>query len=180
MNEPAAPNVLEILEIGNEILRQKAAAIDDPRHPKLKELAAKMMATCLKHNGVGISAPQVGHSIRLIIVASAPNERYPDAPQMDPVVMINPQLVAQSSAEDFGLEGCLSIPGLYGQVIRRVRVVVSYLDLKGKRQCLTLEDFPARILQHELDHLDGTLFTDRAIPYSFITLKELDRKRRPS
>lgn len=180
MNEPSTPTPLEILEIGNPILRQKAKPVDDPTLPGLKQLTDNMLATCRAHSGVGISAPQVGRSIRLIIVASQPNKRYPYAPHMDPVVMINPQLTYDSAPNaaltETGLEGCLSIPGIYGLVPRSTDVVVSYFELgTGEHREVELHGFPARIFLHELDHLDGVLFTDRAKPETFISAKELSR-----
>lgn len=161
-----------ILHQGAPLLRQPAsplplpsslasAAAEPGAEAALQALIDDLIALTLKHNGVGIAAPQVGLSQRLIIVASRPNERYPDAPLMAPVAMINPQLRDRSDAQVYGWEGCLSVPGQRGWVPRAQTVELDYWDRWGRRQRQQLSGFIARIFQHELDHLDGVLFPDR-------------------
>ncbi|MCX7596089.1 MAG: peptide deformylase, partial [Fischerella sp.] len=111
--------------------------------------------------GVGIAAPQVAQSYRVMIVASRPNPRYPDAPEMEPTAMINPKIITHSTAVVKGWEGCLSIPGIRGLVPRYEAVEVEYTDRNGKLQKQLLNGFIARIFQHEHDHLDGIVFLDR-------------------
>jgi peptide deformylase len=111
---------LEVAQVGNPILRQVAQpvyTIDDSIH----RLIADLMATLLESNGVGIAAPQAMVSLRLLIVASRPNPRYPSAPEMEPTVMINPRLLSVSEAIEKGWEGCLSVPGIRGWVRAIVR-----------------------------------------------------------
>jgi len=120
-----------------------------------------MLATMLERNGVGIAAPQVYISKRVIIVASRPNLRYPDAPEMDGVVMVNPEILAFSQAACLGEEGCLSVPNERGQVERAQSIRVRYFTLNGEKVEAEFSGFPARIIQHEVDHLDGVLFVDR-------------------
>jgi peptide deformylase len=97
----------------------------------------------------------------MMVVASHPNQRYPDAPTMVPIVMINPEVIAVSSDRELGWEGCLSVRGWRGQVERASAVVVRYGDRHGQTQTLTASGFVARIIQHEIDHLHGILFPDR-------------------
>jgi peptide deformylase len=119
------------------------------------------LVTLADSGGVGIAAPQVFVSERVLVVASRPNARYPQAPLMEPVVMVNPELLGVSEAQEWGWEGCLSVPGLRGKVPRHRAVSVRYSDLRGQTHEVDLEGFPARIFQHELDHLDGLFFLDR-------------------
>ena len=112
-------------------------------------------------NGVGIAAPQVSESLRLFIVASRPNPRYPTAPAMTPTAMLNPRLIAFSPIRVKGWEGCLSVPDKRGLVPRYKEIEVEYFDRLGNLQRRVLTDFVARIFQHELDHLDGKVFLDR-------------------
>jgi len=152
---------LEIAQIGNHILRTQAKFVEDVKAPVICELINSLMETLIDANGVGIAAPQVSESYRLFIVASRPNPRYPNAPLMQPTVMINPQIIAHSEEIVKGWEGCLSVPGVRGKVPRYQTIEVEYTDREGKLQQQKLTDFIARIFQHELDHLNGILFIDR-------------------
>ncbi|MDM1759334.1 peptide deformylase [Acinetobacter sp. 251-1] len=127
----------------------------------LQQLAAALHMTMLHRNGVGIAAPQVYISKRIIIVASRPNPRYPDAPEMAAVVMVNPEILSMSDEKTLGEEGCLSVPDERGQVARAEHIRVRYMSLQGEVVETTFSGFPARIVQHEIDHLNGILFVDR-------------------
>lgn len=155
--------ILAVAQRGEVILTLKAASVTtlELNSAWLNELATAMQATMLERNGVGIAAPQVYVSKRLIIVASRPNPRYPDAPEMDAVVMVNPEILEQSESTILGEEGCLSVPNERGQVARAEMVRVKYLTLQGKLVETVFHGFPARIVQHEVDHLDGVLFVER-------------------
>lgn len=153
--------VREITLLGHPILRQTAQPIHNFGDPQLEQLIEDLLLTVIAANGVGISAPQVSESLRLFIVASHPNPRYPDAPTMSPIVMLNPKLIAHSTEMVKDWEGCLSIPEQRGLVPRYREIEVEYLDRRGQLQCQVFRDFVARIFQHELDHLDGTVFLDR-------------------
>ncbi|MCS6942795.1 MAG: peptide deformylase [Geminocystis sp.] len=156
--------VLEILQIGNPILRQVAKEVSDIENERIQKLIDDLISLTLSVNGVGIAAPQVGISERIIIVASHPNPRYPDAPLMSPLAMINPRIVSHSQEMVRGNEGCLSVRGKRGDVSRHREIEVEYYTRDGKfhrRQC---SDFVARIIQHEIDHLNGILFVDRLEP----------------
>ncbi|MCM0593197.1 MAG: peptide deformylase [Gloeotrichia echinulata DVL01] len=150
-----------IIQLGNPTLRQKAAFIDNIQDEGIQQLIEDLMATVVKANGVGIAAPQVAKSVRLFIVASRPNPRYPNAPEMEPTAMINPIIIAHSSEVVKGWEGCLSVPGIRGLVPRYQAITVEYTDRNGNLQQQELTDFVGRIFQHEYDHLDGIVFVDR-------------------
>ncbi len=153
--------VLEIVELGNPVLRERAKAVEDISHPKVQRLIDDLILTAQQASGVGIAAPQVGESLRLFIIASYPNDRYPEAPQMIPVPVINPQIISASEELVKGWEGCLSIPGLRAPVLRHRAVRISYFDRDGNEYEAVLEDFVARIFQHEFDHIEGIVFLDR-------------------
>jgi peptide deformylase len=151
----------EIAQVGNPILRQIAATITDVTDPIIQSLIDTLINEAIAANGVGIAAPQLSQSYRLFIVASHPNPRYPDAPLMTPIAMINPKIIAHSAEMVKGWEGCLSVPGLRGFVPRYQTIEVEYLNREGTLQRQELTDFVGRIFQHELDHLQGILFLDR-------------------
>lgn len=149
-----------ILQLGDGRLQRLATPVllDSPGLPGLIE---SLMARAIATQGVGIAAPQLGISQRLFIVASHPNARYPDAPEMEPTAMLNPVLIDRSDRETLGWEGCLSVPNCRAQVSRAHEIRVEYFDQKGALQRSQLSGFIARIFQHELDHLNGILFVDR-------------------
>lgn len=156
-------SILPVAQRGERILTLTAAEVAQAElnSPWLKELAAAMHATMLERNGVGIAAPQVYVSKRVIIVASRPNLRYPDALEMDALVMVNPEILEKSELTVLGEEGCLSVPDERGQVARAQTIQLRYFTLEGVAVEMSLSGFPARIVQHEVDHLDGILFVER-------------------
>jgi peptide deformylase len=153
--------LLPIIQLGDPILRQKATLVENVSDERIQKLIDDLMATVAQANGVGIAAPQVAQSYRLFIVASRPNPRYPNAPEMEPTAMINPKIIASSTEIVKGWEGCLSIPGIRGLVPRFQAIEVEYTDRNGKLQKQEFTDFVARIFQHEYDHLDGIVFLDK-------------------
>lgn len=155
--------ILPVAQRGEQILALKATAVADSELGSdwLNQLSLAMHATMNERNGVGIAAPQVYVSKRVIIVASRPNLRYPNAPEMPAVVMVNPEIIAKSDLQILGEEGCLSVPDQRGQVARAESVTVRYLTLQGRTVEVSYSGFPARIVQHEVDHLDGILFVER-------------------
>jgi peptide deformylase len=142
--------VLPVAKRGEDILKLIAAPVsaNELNSDWLYQLAAAMQVTMLERNGVGIAAPQVYISKRVIIVASRPNPRYPDAPEMDAVVMVNPKILEFSNETLLGEEGCLSVPDERGQVERAEIVNVKYLTLQGKAVVTVFHGFPSRIVQH--------------------------------
>lgn len=152
---------LQIAQLGNPVLRQQAQLVDNIQDKRLQQLIDALIATAVASNGVGIAAPQVSQSFRLFIVASRPNPRYPNAPQMEPTAMINPQIIAHSTEIVKGWEGCLSVPGIRGLAPRYQTIEVEYTSRNGQVHRQVFTDFVARIFQHEYDHLDGIVFLDR-------------------
>jgi peptide deformylase len=153
--------IRQISKIGSPILRQRSDAIVNIIDPQIDNLIVDLIATADAANGVGIAAPQVAASMRLFIVASRPSPRYPHAPTMEPTAMINPQIIDRSGELVSGWEGCLSVPGVRGLVMRDRSIEVTYFTQHGELVQQELTGFVARIFQHELDHLDGILFPDR-------------------
>jgi peptide deformylase len=151
----------EVLQLGNPQLRQAAQPITDPHDPTLQRLIDNLMETMQQANGVGIAAPQIGVPLQVIIVASRPTLRYPHAPQMDAIALVNPRILEQEPEQIKDWEGCLSVPGMRGLVPRSPRITVVYLDRYGQSHQQSFRDFVARIIQHECDHLQGYVFIDR-------------------
>ena len=153
--------LLQVAQLGQPVLRQKANAVKNIKDKKIQELIDDLLSTVMDVNGVGIAAPQVYQPFRIFIVASHPNPRYPNAPEMEPTPMINPKLISYNKIIKKDWEGCLSIPGIRGLIPRFTEIKVEYTDRKGKKQTASYTDFVARIFQHENDHLNGILFLDR-------------------
>jgi peptide deformylase len=169
--------VLQIAQLGNPILRQQAQLVDNVRDESLQQLIDALVATAKTSNGVGIAAPQVSESYRLFIVASHPNPRYPNAPQMEPTAMINPRIMAHSTEVVKDWEGCLSLPGIRGLVPRYQAIEVEYTSRDGQLHRQELTDFVARIFQHEYDHLEGMVFLDRVeSTHDLITEQEYQQR----
>lgn len=149
-------SILKIEMLGSDVLRRPADEVAGP-DPELDRLIESMFETMYDAQGIGLAAPQVGISRRLIVVDV--NE-----PDQVPFAMLNPRIVESSEERDRGEEGCLSIPGITGVVDRPLRVVVEGLDRTGKSLRIEADGMLARCLQHEIDHLDGVLFIDRLSP----------------
>lgn len=142
---------LTIKKYGNPVLRKKAEAVIEI-NDDIKKLASDMLETMYSAPGVGLAAPQVGISLRLCVIDVDPNKK-------SPVVAINPEIISgenKITAE----EGCLSLPGFYENVKRFEKIAVSYTDLNDERQKITAQGFFAKVVQHEIDHLDAKLFID--------------------
>ena len=163
--------ILPIRAYGDPVLKKVALDIE-PSHPGLKELIADMYETMYAANGVGLAAPQVGHSIRLFIVDASPfseddkGKTIPEQAHLKDFkrVFINPHVVDEEGEEWPFEEGCLSIPNIREEVIRQPRVVLQFMDEKFKQHEETFDGFAARVIQHETDHLDGKLFVDHLPP----------------
>ena len=155
------PVVKEIAQLGQPVLREVAGKVRDASDPVVQRLVDDMMVTMEEAEGVGIAAPQVFEPLSLFIVAPRPNPRYPHAPQMKPTAMINPEIIWASDEMEKDWEGCLSIPGLRGPVPRHRRIRVRYITRSGELREEEYEGFPARVFQHEFDHVHGVVFVDR-------------------
>lgn len=164
-----------------KILKAKARPVQLP-NPKLKALIADMFETMHAANGVGLAAPQIGISQRLAVIYIPPEvEEREDGTQVEVApaeeyALINPQIIKRSEQEETDHEGCLSMPGWYGEVPRPAWVTVEFSGLDGKRYRLRKADgLLGRALQHEIDHLDGVMFTERMRDLS--TLKDYSKDK---
>ncbi|MDP1773522.1 MAG: peptide deformylase [Methylobacter sp.] len=153
--------VCEIAQLGAKVLRQKAEAVTDVHDAEVKWIIEAMHSTLASTSGVGIAAPQISESKRIIIMASRPTPRYPSAPLMEPTVMINPCFEVLSDRQEKDWEGCLSVPGIRALVPRYQEIRIRYTDQQGDSVEAELSGFVARIFQHEVDHLDGKTYLDR-------------------
>ena len=159
-------SILKVARMGHPVLRERARPIakSDLRDPLMQKLIDDMIDTMHEYHGVGLAAPQVHEGLRLF-VALLDDE---PGPKSEATVIINPEIVPSGSKEE-GWEGCLSIPDIRGMVPRFTEIGVSALDRNGKPLELRLKNFPARVVQHETDHLDGVLFFDRMTSMQSLT-----------
>jgi peptide deformylase len=163
-------SILKVARMGHPVLRRKARALDrsEMRSPAIQKLIDDMLDTMVEYHGVGLAAPQVHESVRIFVAAlDAGDEESGRDPE--PVAIINPEItpVGTETLEDW--EGCLSIPDIRGRVPRAKEIKVRAYDRRGDRIELHAHDFPARVLQHETDHLDGILFFDRMRSFDSLT-----------
>ncbi|MEI6132686.1 MAG: peptide deformylase [Methylococcales bacterium] len=153
-------HICEIAQLGNPILRRPAEIITDINSSETQDIIKALQDTLASTQGVGIAAPQISLSKQIIIIASRPSARYPNAPLMTPTVMINPSFQALSNEKEKDWEGCLSIPGIRALVPRYKNILVSYSDTNGILVETKFEGFVARIFQHEFDHLNSKVYLD--------------------
>lgn len=146
---------LTINQLGDRGLRTPAkriSKVDD----NLRSLIRDMLQTMYSEDGVGLAAPQVGVNKQLLVI-----DEDPENDENQPLILINPKILKYSDEMAKGQEGCLSIPGVYLDVIRPAAIEVSFKDESGKPRKMKADDLLARIIQHEMDHLQGVLFVDR-------------------
>ncbi|MCC7416535.1 MAG: peptide deformylase [Acidobacteria bacterium] len=168
--------ILKVARMGHPVLRAKARALDRAEigSPRVQQLIDDMIETMFEYRGVGLAAPQVHEGLRLFVASL--DEEGASGADGEPVAVLNPEIVAAGSEAIEDWEGCLSIPDIRGRVARPRTVRVRALGRKGERIELDAKDFPARVIQHEYDHLDGVLFLDRM--KSFQSLTFLDEHAR--
>ncbi|MFW5888646.1 MAG: peptide deformylase [Patescibacteria group bacterium] len=147
-------NILEIKTDPDPLLRKVSSPIDKDTISKedFKQLCRDMIETMQKKDGIGLAAPQIGKNIRIIAING----------DNSPFCLINPEITKRSFAKKRAEEGCLSLPNIFGEVQRHKKINCVYLDKNGKKQKIQATDLTARVLQHEIDHLDGILFIDKA------------------
>ena len=156
--------VLPIFLYGSQVLREKAAEADITQKERLGELVDNLIETMKQADGCGLAAPQVGISERVLVVDGCDlADRFPELKTFHRE-MINPEFTYKSEETSSYEEGCLSIPGVDAEIVRPRTVKVSYYDRNLEKKEEEFTDFAARMIQHEMDHLDGTVFTDRATP----------------
>jgi len=150
-----------VLRMGDARLLQAAEAVTDFSSDELSELIQDMYDTMQAHDGAGLAAPQIGVPLRVVIFGGVNNPRYPDRPEVPYTVLINPQIEVLDKAQESGWEGCLSLPGLRGEVPRFTSIRYSGFTAEGAALERIADGFHARVVQHEVDHLDGILYPSR-------------------
>ena len=155
---PAAADPLAILVAPHPSLKARAREVGPGDADAARALVPRMFETMYRAPGIGLAAPQVGAALRLTVVDLMPSERS------QPLVLVNPKLVLRSTELATREEGCLSLPNQYAEVTRPAEIRVQYHDLDGLRHELHADGLLAACLQHEIDHLDGVLFTDHLSP----------------
>ena len=153
--------IRDVLKMGDPRLLQVSGAVQEFDTPALHALIADMRDTMAHLNGAGLAAAQIGVPLRLVIFGVQHNSRYPNAGDVPDTVLINPVISPLGSEQEDGWEGCLSVPGMRGVVPRWKRLHYSGFDEFGKAFERDAEDFHARVVQHECDHLDGILYPVR-------------------
>lgn len=153
--------VRKVLRMGEPGLLRKSEPVTAYGSEFLNALVSDMWDTMYAENGAGLAAPQIGVNLRVVVFGFEHNERYPDAPHIPLTVLINPQIEPLSTDTDEQYEGCLSVPGLRAMVPRFTRIKYSGFNQNGEFISRQVENFHARVVQHECDHLDGILYPQR-------------------
>lgn len=169
---------MKIAQVGEQILRTHARKVSDAEfaEPELQVFSQDLLRTMSEANGIGIAAPQVFDPRAMMFIASRPNSRYPNAPFMQPLLLINPVITAQSEERVWEWEGCLSVPGLRGKIARPDWVEVQYQNLQGDRLQERFVGFVARVFLHEYDHLIGLTWLDHITDSKQIMANEVWQK----
>ena len=152
--------ILKVARMGHPVLRRKCETIDPDKitDPEVQRLIRDLFETMAEYNGVGLAAPQVHQSVRLVIAGGEADEEGRNLFR----ILINPEITVLDESDRLGMyEGCLSLPGMRGWVERPASIKVAAWNEKGEKLDFALEGFPAVVLQHECDHLDGILYVDR-------------------
>lgn len=152
---------VDIVKAGDPLLQSKATPITNFATKELAEFIDFLFNTMDHYQGAGLAAPQVGEGKQVFVYGVENNPRYPDAPNIQRSVLINPEIIDYSDEKIDSYEGCLSIPRIRGLVSRSNRITYKAYTFEGEYYEKTLEGFEARIIQHELDHLNGVLFPMR-------------------
>lgn len=170
--------ILPRTQFGDPILRKKAKKVPKAKvkDPKFQQLIRRMFFTMYRH-GVGLAAPQVGVSLQLAVVGLKYNSLRPLVKEIPPAVIINPDIIYRSKETENDWEGCLSLPGVRGLVPRHKKIKVRYIDERGAEHTVTVKGFHARVLQHEIDHLNGILYVDRMRDMKTLITTDEFRKR---
>ncbi len=153
--------IREVLKMGDPRLLAVAQPVGEFGTPGLGNLLADMRETMRNLNGAGLAAPQIGVGLRVVIFGFEENQRYPEADPVPYTVLINPELTPIGDLKDEDWEGCLSVPGMRGLVPRYRELRYTGFDAAGAPIDRTVRDFHARVVQHEVDHLDGILYPRR-------------------
>ena len=167
-------SILKVARMGHPVLRAKARTVDkhELRGAALQRLIDDMLETMAEYHGVGLAAPQVHEGLRLFVAALDADDDGDGDGDAEPLAIVNPEIMVVGSDVIEDWEGCLSIPDIRGRVPRAREIKVRALNRKGERIELSAHDFPARVIQHETDHLDGILFFDRMRSLGSLTFLE--------
>jgi peptide deformylase len=172
--------ILKVAHLGHPVLRRVAEPVSPEaiRSPAIQGLIDDMLETMAEYDGAGLAAPQVHVSQRVVIYGVEQNPRYPDAEHVPLTVLVNPRLTALTDDQEEDWEGCLSLPGLRGLVPRFTRMRVEAYGRDGRQLQFDTEAFHARVVQHECDHLDATLYVDRMRSMASLSfLEEFQRQQ---
>lgn len=153
--------VKSILRMGDPRLLEKAQPVTNISDPAIRNLIQDMFDTMEAAGGVGLAAPQIGVGLKVVIFGLDKSERYPDAPPVPQTILINPVITPLSDEEELGWEGCLSVPGLRGEVPRFKQIRYQGINETGREIDRSVEGFHAQVVQHECDHLIGMLYPMR-------------------
>ncbi len=151
----------DLLKMGNPRLNEISTILIDRHSKETQNLITDMLETMLAANGAGIAAPQLGVLSRVIVFGINQNPRYPEIEPIPQTVLINPEIEILDEEMVFAWEGCLSVPGMRGLVPRYKKIRYSAYDQLGTKRKVVAEDFHARVVQHEIDHLEGILYPQR-------------------
>ena len=161
--------ILKVSRLGHPVLRRKAEAVSpkELKHPLFQRFLDDMVDTMREYSGVGLAAPQVHVPKRVAVIEVA--DAHPKTPSVPLTVLVNPVILSRSKERVYDWEGCLSVPEMRGKVPRLRTLKVRALDRQGKRVEFAAEDYLARIVQHECDHLDGMVYLDRMADLKSLT-----------
>lgn len=163
---------LKLVTSPNRILRDKNEAVTIPPDEDIIELAHKMFFACKKFDGVGLAAPQIGVNLRMAVINL-------EAAGIKQFAILNPEILSVSKQTESAEEGCLSIPGKFASVERPTKIKVRFYNLDGKKIETEVQNFLARVFQHEVDHLIGTLIEDKWDPSTIVEDERKKTKHRP-
>ncbi|MFQ5456964.1 MAG: peptide deformylase [Myxococcota bacterium] len=170
--------VLKVAQLGHPVLRELSSPVpaERIRTPEFQRFIDDMIETMREYDGVGLAAPQVHVSSRVATIEVEANQRYPSAPEVPLLVIINPEITPAGDEEEDDWEGCLSVPGMRGKVPRLASLELSALDRDANPIKFSAQGFFARVIQHEVDHLDGRVYLDRMRDLTTLThLQEFAR-----
>jgi len=164
-------SILKVARMGHPVLRAKARPLEksELKSAAVQKLIDDMIDTMVEYHGVGLAAPQVHEGLRVFVATLDVEDDEKREPEPEPIALINPEITVVGSDVVEDWEGCLSIPDVRGRVPRAREIRLRALDRNGGRLELRAHDFPARVMQHETDHLDGVLFFDRMRSFESLT-----------
>ncbi|CAH0493775.1 unnamed protein product [Peronospora farinosa] len=165
---------MTLVFLGNSALRRVSKSVADVQAPAIRRLLESMEKEVRQEAGVGIAASQLAHNLRMFLMIKNMPDNEDELSKMEYQEVLNPEIVAMSDSVKRDFEGCLSVPGYQGIVKRAQQVRVQYQDGQGRTIQQTLTDFPARVFQHEMDHLNGVMYLDRMDPGSLIHNEEFE------